>query len=79
MSPVTTNKSVCLAPFLYTISASSASPIAVMLMINPFWDEVVSPPITSTLYSRAACVIPANNSSKASKGKRLETATETVI
>ena len=48
-------------------------------MINPFCDEVVSPPITSTLYSRAACVIPANNSSNASKGKRFDTATETVI
>ncbi len=79
ISPVTTNKSVCFAPFLYTISFSSASPMAVMLIINPFWDEVVSPPITSTLYSRAACVIPSNNSSNASSGNRLETATETVI
>ncbi len=48
-------------------------------MIKPFCDEVVSPPITSTLYSLAAKVIPSNNSSKASKGKRLETAIETVI
>ena len=30
---------------------SSASPIAVILMINPFCEDVVSPPITSTLYS----------------------------
>ena len=77
-SPVTTSKSFGLAPDRFTTFSASTLPMAVIEIINPEIDEVVSPPITSTLYIREAVSIPAYNSSKASRGKRLDTPIETV-
>ena len=66
------SKSFSFAPDRLTISFSFPSPIAVIDIIRPLIQDVISPPIISTLYFSQANKIPSCSSSIASKVYLLE-------